>query len=162
VPEDIVDTFYRDLVQPLGTLVILFAQAEASLVDLVIALDGSIDQQEAQRMLKADGAKEQVLALAQMSGLIDFELMELLNGINQYWVDKDSRNRFIHDEWFVVLRDGGVPATRGLPIKKGSTLVWDQPGPDEVWNLAKQFRDHHGLFSYAAYRIRRDREFDAG
>jgi hypothetical protein len=162
VPEDIVDSFYRDLVQPLGNLVILFAQAEASLVDLVVALDGNIDQREAQRMLKADSAKQQVLALARMSGLVDFELKELLNGIDKYWADKDSRNRYIHDEWFVVLRDGGVPATRGLPIKKGSTLVWDQPGPDEVWKLARHFHDHHSLFSYAAYRIRRDREFDAG
>jgi hypothetical protein len=101
----------------------LFAQAEASLVDLVIALDGSIDQREAQRMLKADGAKHQVVALAQTSGLVDFELTELLNGIDQYWADKDSRNRYIHDEWFVALREGGVAATRGLPIKKGSTVV---------------------------------------
>jgi hypothetical protein len=162
VTEDIVDSFYRDLVQPLGNLVILFAQAEASLVDLVIALDGSIGPRDAQQMLRADGAKQQVVALAQTSGLVDFELTELLNGIDQYWADKDARNRYIHDEWFVVLREGGIAATRGLPIKKGSGVVWDQPRTGEVWNLAKQFRDHHGLFSYVAYRIRRDREFDAG
>jgi len=71
VPEDIVDSFYRDLIQPLGNLVILFAQAEASLVDLVIELDGSIDQRAAQRILKADDAKKQILALAQTSGLVD-------------------------------------------------------------------------------------------
>ena len=89
VPEDIVDSFYGDLVQPLGNLVILFAQAEASLVGLVIELDGSIDQRAAQRILKADDAKQQVPALAQTSGLVDFELKELLNGIDQYWADKE-------------------------------------------------------------------------
>ena len=60
----------------------LFAQAEASLVGLVIELDGRIDQRAAQRILKADDAKQQVLALAQTSGLVDFELTELLNGID--------------------------------------------------------------------------------
>jgi hypothetical protein len=162
VPEDIVDDFYRDLVQPLGNLVILFAQAEASLVGLVIELDGSIDRRAAQRILNADDAKQQVLALAQTSGLVDFELTELLNGIDQYWADKESRNRYIHDEWFVALRDGCIPATRGLPLRKGSTVIWDNPTTGEVWNLARRFHDHHGLFSYVAYRVRRDREFDAG
>jgi hypothetical protein len=162
VPEDIVDSFYRDLVQPLGNLVILFAQAEASLVDLVIELDGSFDQRAAQRILKADDAKQQVLALAQTSGLVAFELTELLNGIDQYWADKESRNRYIHDEWFVALRNGGIPATRGLPLRKGSTVIWDNPTTGEVWNLARRFHNHHDLFSYVAYRVRRDREFDAG
>ena len=119
MPEDIVDSFYRDLVQPLGNLVILFAQAEASLVDLLIALDGRIDQRAAQRILKADDAKQKVLALAQTSGLVDYELTELLNGIDQYWADRESRNRFIHDEWFVALRDGGIPATRGFTTEEG-------------------------------------------
>jgi hypothetical protein len=162
VSEDIVDSFYRDLVQPLGNLVILFAQAEASLVDLVIELDGNLDQRAAQRILKADDAKQQVLALAQTSGLVDVELTELLNGIDQYWADKESRNRYIHDEWFVELREAGIPAIRGLPLRKGSTVIWDNPTADEVWNLASRFHDHHGLFSYVAYRVRRDREFDAG
>ncbi len=162
MPEDIVDSFYRDLVQPLGNLVILFAQAEASLVDLLIALDGRIDQRAAQRILKADDAKQKVLALAQTSGLVDYELTELLNGIDQYWADRESRNRFIHDEWFVALRDGGIPTTRGLPLRKGSSVIWDSPTSGEVWNLASRFLEHHGLFSHVAYRVRRDREFDAG
>jgi hypothetical protein len=162
VPEDIVDSFYRDLVQPLGNLVILFARAEASLVDLVIALDGGIDQKAAQRILKADDAKQKLFALAQTSGLVDFELTELVNGIDQYWADKESRNRCIHDEWFVALRDGGISSTRGLPLRRGSTVIWDRPTTDEVWNLAKRFHDHRGRFSDVAYRVRRDREFDAG
>ena len=38
--EDLVDVFYRPLVRPLGNLVITFAQAEASLLELVTELDG--------------------------------------------------------------------------------------------------------------------------
>jgi hypothetical protein len=155
--EDLVDCFYRDLVQPLGNLVILFAQAEASLVDLVADLDGSADQKNAQRVLKADNGKEQVLALARASGLIDYHLTDLLNGIEQYWADKESRNRYMHDEWFVIIRDGGIPSTRGVPLKKGATVVWDNPTADEVWALAERFRDHHHLFSDMAYFRRRDR-----
>jgi hypothetical protein len=156
--EDLVDSFYRDLVQPLGNLVILFAQAEASLVDLVADLDGGADEKKAQRVLKAANGKEQVLALARGSGLVDFDLTELLNGIEQYWADKESRNRYVHDEWFVTLRGGGIPSTRGMPLKKGATIVWDNPTTDEVWALANRFRDHDHVFSHVAYRRRRDRQ----
>ena len=155
--DDLVDDFYRDLVQPLGNLVILFAQAEATLVDLVAELDGSADEKKAQRVLKADNGKEQVLALARSSGLSGYELSELLNGIEQYWADKESRNRYMHDEWFVTPADGGIASTRGLPLKKGATVVWDNPTADEVWALALRFRDHDYLFSSVAYHRRRDR-----
>jgi hypothetical protein len=157
VTEDLVDSFYRDLIQPLGNLVILFAQAEASLVNLLLELDNSANEKTVQRMLKSDDAKEKVLALARTSGLVDFELTELLNGITQYWADRESRNRYIHDEWYVVMTGSGIPATRGLPLKKDASVVWDDPATDEVWTLVERFRDHRDLFSHAAYVRRRGR-----
>ena len=60
--DDLVDVFYRPLVQPLGNLVILCAQAEASLLDLVAAMQGS-DERQAQSVLKREDAKDQILAL---------------------------------------------------------------------------------------------------
>jgi hypothetical protein len=154
--DDLVDVFYRDLVQPLGNLVILFAQAEASLIGFVTEL-GGLDEKGAQRFLKADDSKNQVAALARKSGLVDFDLTELLAGIEDYWADKESRNRYIHDEWFPNILEGGAAATRGLPLKKGAIVAWDSPTAEEVWALAKRFQEHHSLFSHVAYRHRRGR-----
>jgi hypothetical protein len=182
VTEDLVDVFYGDLVRPLGNLVILFAQAEASLIDLVMDL-GGFDQKKAQGIVNGRGRKRSVAALARKSGLEDFDLTELLKDIDQYWANKESRNRYIHDEWFVNVLDGGSAATRGLPLKKDATVVWDSPkyrgcpwylfgGPpiiflqqlahaansaEEVWKLANRFREHDSLFSSVAYWRRRAR-----
>jgi hypothetical protein len=161
VTDDLVDVFYRDLVQPLGNLVILFAQAEASLLDLVAAWkDG--DEQEGQKVLKAPDAKDQILELVKTSGFEGFELKELLEGVENFWSDRARRNRYIHDEWFPLVDDNGSPATRGLPRKKGSEVVWDYPTPEQVWGLAKNFQDHEHLFSHAVYVIRRERKSDDG
>jgi hypothetical protein len=78
-----------------------------------------------------------VLELIRMSGFKDFELAELLEGIEAFWSDKARRNRYFHDEWFPVRDEGGIPATRGLPLKKGSEVVFDDPTAEEVWALAK-------------------------
>jgi len=50
-----------------------------------------------------EGGRRQtkVLALPRDQG-------ELLNGIDQYGAD---RSRSVHDEWFVALRDGGIPSS---------------------------------------------------
>jgi hypothetical protein len=101
--DDLVDVFYRALVQPLGNLVILFAQAEASLLDLVAAWKDD-DEQKAQKVLKAQDAKDQILELVKISGFKDFELKELLEGVAALWSDKERRNRYIHDEWFSARR----------------------------------------------------------
>jgi hypothetical protein len=159
--DDLVDVFYRALVQPLGNLVILFAQAEASLLDLVAAWKDD-DEQKAQKVLKAQDAKDQILELVKISGFKDFELKELLEGVAAFWSDKERRNRYIHDEWFPLVDDNGSPATRGLPRKKGSEVVWDFPTPEQVWALAKNFQDHEHLFSHAAYVVRRERKSDDG
>jgi hypothetical protein len=158
VTEDLVDVFYKPLVQPLGNLVILCAQAEASLLRLIAALQGS-DERAAQNLLKQKDVKEELLALARdRSGLEGFELSELLEGIANYWADRERRNRYYHDDWFVVLEEGGIPATRGLPLKKGSDIVFDDPTPGAIWGLAARFREHEHLFSHITWRIERSAE----
>jgi hypothetical protein len=62
--------------------VILFAQAEASLIDLVMDL-GGFDQKKAQRIVNGRSRKRSVAALARKSGLEDFDLTELLKDIDQ-------------------------------------------------------------------------------
>jgi hypothetical protein len=57
--DDLVDDFYKHLVQPLGNLVILCAQAENRLLDLIASLqdtDGDTDAvlKQAQAVLKRD------------------------------------------------------------------------------------------------------------
>ena len=86
----------------------------------------------------------------------DSKLSELLDAIGNYWSDRAQRNRYYHDEWFVVLEEGGIPATRGLPLKKGSDVVFDDPTVEQIWERAARFREHKSLFSHAAYVIRRD------
>jgi hypothetical protein len=160
--DDLVDEFYRPLVQPLGNLVVLCAQAEASLLDLVVALVGA-DERQAQSVLKRQDAKDQVLTLARdRSGLQGFNLLELLEGVENYWSDRDRRNRYYHDDWFVVPTGSGIPATRGLPLKKGSEVVFASPTAEEIWALAARFRDHEHLFSHVAYVVRRERNSAKG
>ncbi|UGY03268.1 hypothetical protein [Bradyrhizobium quebecense] len=155
--DDLVDVFYRPLVQPLGNLVILFAQAEASLLDLVAALK-DVDEWQAQAVLKMKNPKEQVLALVRASsGFEGFDLSELLDGVEGFWADKERRNRYIHDEWFPLLDEEGTPAIRGLPHKKGSDVTWDAPTAADIWALARGFQVREHLFSHAAFRIRKQR-----
>jgi hypothetical protein len=151
---DLVDDFYHPLVRPLGNLVIVFAQAEASLLDLVAALKG-VDEWIAQAVLKAPDSKDRVLKLVRRSEFKGFELKELLEGVERFWSDKARRNRYIHDEWFPLIDEAGSPAIRGLPRKKGSDVVWDFPTAEQVWALAKSFQEQEHLFSHAAYLLRR-------
>lgn len=153
--DDLVDEFYSGLVQPLGNLVILCAQCEASLLDLVIALQRTDDEWQAQAVLKSPNAKDRVLALVHASSIHGFELTELLQGVENFWTDRAARNRYFHDEWFPLLDEGGTPAIRGLPWKKDSEVVFDAPTAEQIWALATRFRDHEYLFSHAAYILRR-------
>jgi len=152
--DHLVDSFYRRLVQPLGNLVILSALAEAALLDLTAALKG-VDERQAQGLLNAKGAKRKVLELVTSSSLTDLQLAQLLDGLDQFWWDKASCHRFIHDEWLPLLDVSGKPSTRGLP--EDSDLVWSAPAAEDIWALAKSFRDHEHLFSRTAYSIRRER-----
>jgi hypothetical protein len=101
--EDFVDVFYIDL-----------AQAEASLVELLTGLnEGS--ERVAHETLKSPDAKKKIISLIEASGIQGFDLQELIEGIDAYWADKDRRNRYIHDEWYVGLYESNaIPATPGI------------------------------------------------
>jgi hypothetical protein len=155
-PADLVDVFYAPFVRPLGNLVVLFAQAEAAWLEFVAELTGCTEK-EAQRFLqmKAPDAKHEIIPRAQTSGIEDFDLQELSEGIESYCCDRERRNRLIHDEWYVDLfSDEGAPRTRGLPRKKDADVVWGSSTPDDVWQLALRFRDYRSLFSHRTYKLR--------
>jgi hypothetical protein len=151
---DLVDVFYRDLVRPLGNLVILFAQTEAAVLDLTTALLGS-DEQAAHALLKKSDAKERLLEEIRRSVLTGFDLDELLEGIESLWEDKEQRNRYFHDEWFPDVLDQGQPMTRGLRKRDGLEL-FGSPSPSEIWALALRFQQKASLFTSAAYRLRKE------
>ena len=155
--QDLVDVFYRPLVRPLGNLVITFAQAEASLLELVTELDGT--EENARRILKNldDAARGRVIDLIETkSGLVGFDLAELLKAIVSFWRDKERRNRYIHDAWFPDLSTD-APMTPGLPRRKAATIMFDAPTPEEVWTLVKRLQKNGSLFSIAAHKLRRIR-----
>ena len=157
---DLVDSFYRDLVRPLGNVAILFAQAEASLLDLITVL-GELSESDAHAILRAPNAKQRVLELVRSSGLDGFDLMEIKRGVDSFWNDKERRNRFFHDEWFPDVFQGGTPMTRGLPRRKGSDrVVFGNPNAHDVWDLARCFQEQEHLFSATAYHVRRRRRSD--
>lgn len=162
-PEDLVDVFYIPFVRPLGNLVILFAQAEAAWLQLVAELTGCTEK-EAQSFLQmpAAGAKQKIVPLAETSAIDGFALKELSEGIDNYFYDRERRHRLTHDEWFVgLLKAGGLPRTRGLPRKKDANVVWDESKPEDVWQLARRFREHDHLFSYIRYVVRQRSGFSA-
>lgn len=154
-PEDLVDVFYVPFVRPLGNLVILFAQAEAAWLELVAELTGCTEK-EAQDFLQmqAADAKQKIIPLAQTSGIDGFALKELSEGVDNYYCDRERRNRLTHDEWFVSVLSRGAPMTRGLPRRKDAHVVWADPKPEDVWQLALRFREYDHLFSHKTYVVR--------
>jgi hypothetical protein len=152
--DDLVDEFYRPYIRALGNLVILFAQCEAALLELISALCGG-DENRAVQILKAEDAKEQVIGLVRASGLSGFDLDEMLIGIGEFWCDKNIRNRLIHDEWYPNLLSPGEVNTRGLTRKKVPEQVFGRPTVAEVWELAARFRSYDGLFSHRSWALRK-------
>ncbi len=154
--QDLVDVFYRPLVRPLGNLVITFAQAEASLFELVTELDGT--EENARRILKNldDTALERVIELIKASGLAGSDPAGLLEAAVSFWKEKERRNRYIHDAWFPDLTTD-APMTPGLPRRKAATIMFDAPTPEEVWTLVKRLQKNGSLFSIAAHKLRRIR-----
>jgi hypothetical protein len=148
-PADLVDVFYRPLVRPLGNLVVLFAQAERRLLELVVELTGCTEK-AAQQFLTMDAIKvrQEIVRHALASGIEGFRIQDLSGGLEGYYKDRERGNRLIHDEWFVSLFEGGKAKTQGLPRKKDAEVVWDDSTPDDVWDLALRFRDYEGLFCY--------------
>ena len=160
--DDLVDDFYKHLVQPLGNLVILCAQAENRLLDLIASLqDTGGDADAVLKQTQAVLKRDDVLALVRdRTGFEGFTLSELLKGIENYWADRELRNRYFHDDRFVVIR-AGTPAIRGLPRKKGSKIEFNDPTAEEIWELAERFREYEDLFSYAASVIGRRHRDDS-
>ena len=154
--QDLVDVFYRPLVRPLGNLVITFAQAEASLFELVTELDGT--EENARRILKNldDTALERVIELIKASGLAGSDPAGLLEAAVSFWKEKERRNRYIHDAWFPDLSTD-APMTPSLPRRKAATIMFDAPTPEEVWTLVKRLQKNGSLFSIAAHILRRIR-----
>lgn len=160
---DLVDVFFRPYIRALGNLVVLFAQCEADLLALVAELCGGGDQGElaAVRMLKDEKAKDRIVEMVHGLGLSGFDLDELTGGINQFWFDKEVRNRLIHDDWFpsLIAEEGelGKVGTRGLTRKKIPEEIISWPSVDEVWSLAHRFHEQRSLFSYHAWAVARAR-----
>jgi hypothetical protein len=123
----------------------LFAQCEADLLALVAELCGTGDDAEldAVWLLKDEKAKDRIIELVRGLSLSGFDLDELVGGIDNFWSDKEARNRLIHDDWFPSLEEGelGRVGTRGLTRKKVPEEVIGWQGVDEVWGLAHRFRE---------------------
>lgn len=152
-PADLVDVFYARFVRPLGNLVVLFAQAEAAWLTLLVDLTGCTEK-EAQKFLQKEAAdvKQEILPLVRASGIEDGARQELCDSIEKFFCDRKRRNRLIHDEWYVSLFEpGGVARTRGLPRNKGADVVFGDSTPEDVWNLARGFREYEHVFSHASY-----------
>ncbi|WP_426442889.1 hypothetical protein [Bradyrhizobium genosp. P] len=164
-PDDLVDEFYRPYVRALGNMVVLFAQCEADLLAFVSELCGGGDDAElgAVRLLKDEKAKDRIIELVRRMGLSGFDLDELVGGIDNFWSDKEARNRLIHDDWFPSVAEGqlGRVGTRGLTRKKVPEEVIGWPGVDEVWGLAHRFREYSSLFSHRAWELSRNRSPDS-
>lgn len=157
-PPDLVEDFYAPLIRPLGNLVITFGQAEAALLALATELSGG-DEAAGKKVVNSEKPRDKVDALLANSGLDPAALQDLSRTLDQYWPDQEARNRYIHAEWFVGIDldsepSGVITGTRGVPRKKGSDVVWDEPQPDAVWELARRFRDHRDALSHYADVLR--------
>ena len=108
-------------------------------------------EENARRILKNldDIAQERVIDLLKASGLVGSDLAELVKAIVSFWKDKERRNRYI-----------GASMTRGLPRRRAATIKFDAPSPEQVWTLAKRFRENGNLFSIAAHKLRSKRSDD--
>lgn len=156
---DIVDLPPRPFVRALGNLVLIFALCENSLLRLVAAITGN-DEFHAVAILKDRNAKDRVLALVHGLALVGYDLEELVGGIEDFWADKEARNRLIHDEWFPILEEPGAISTRGVTRTKNPEIVFGDRTVEEVWTLAKRFEFYRDMFSHRTWAIERNNEAD--
>src|SRR5689334_19458445 len=134
---DLVDVYQEPFVRPLGNLVILFAKAEAELLQLVAEVSGTDDpgaaELAAHEIYNSTNAKPKIFSLLSASQVKEPEKRALLRVFEDFWCDKESRNRLIHDEWYPSLGAGEVlTATRGI-LRKGRGIAYDKPTPEKVW-----------------------------
>jgi hypothetical protein len=149
---DIVDVHLRPFARALGNLVITFAQCENELLGLVTAMVGGAEL-GAVAILKDRSAKDRVIELVQGLGLAEFDLNELVSGIEGFWKDKEARNRLIHDEWFPSQLEPGTIATRGVTRTKEPRVIFHDRNAADVWALAKRFQEYDSLFSHRRWAI---------
>jgi hypothetical protein len=124
-PADLVDVSYAPFVRPLGNLVVLFAQAETAWLKLVAILTGCTEEEVQPFLMMTEAkAKQKSMPLAKTSAIESYELQEFCEGIENFYGDRERRNRLIHDDWYVsLLKAPGMPATRGVRSKDG-VVVW--------------------------------------
>jgi hypothetical protein len=135
-PADLVDNTKAPYVRPLGNLVLLFAQAETAWLALVAELTGCTEK-EAQRFLemKAPDIKQEIIPLAQASGIEGFDVQELSTSIENYCCDREHRNQLMHGDWYVSFLQGiGATRTRRLPRKKNADVIWGDSTPEAFGN----------------------------
>jgi hypothetical protein len=151
---DIVDVFYHPFLRPLGNLVITFAQAEAALIEILTECNGG--NEKAASDLVGKGDRDTIGEIILNSGFKDFDLEDLMDNLKAFWEAKGKRNRLIHDEWWVGLdQDDRIGiGTRGIPRGKSAEVVWGEPTLEEIWALARLFREHRSVFSHYAHRLR--------
>lgn len=119
--ERLVSSYYADFVEPLGALVILFAQAEQALVDLIKKTSGC-SEAEAVAILGSDRAesasKEKIVSYSFPSRAA------LDDALTDFWRKKEKRNRYIHDEWFISINydDQVEVVTRQGPRRKRNII----------------------------------------
>ena len=161
-PADLVAEFYAPLVRPLGNLVILFAQTEATWLRLVATLTDCTEAEAQGYLLKpVTEVKEKIMPLAQTSAIEPYELQELPERIENFYGDRQRRNRLIHDDWYVRLLDApGTPATRGVRRKDG-VVVWGDAAPDDVWSLARRFCEHKSFFSGVVHVLQKQKDAES-
>lgn len=151
---DIVDEHFRPFARALGNLVITFALCEGELLELVTAMVG--DEFQAVATLKDRDAKDLVIALLRSQQPPSPDLTELTTGIEDFWRDKQTRNRIIHDHWFPSILEPGTVRTRGITRTRQPEVIFEDRSVEEIWDLARRFQTYDYLFSYWAWAISRE------
>jgi len=149
---DLVDEDFRPFVRALGNMVITFALCEAELLNLVATVVG--DEFQAVAILKAGDAKDQVIALLNARQPPISDLVELITGVEDFWRDRQTRNRVMHDYWF--MREPGIYRTRGITRTRQPKVIFEARSVEEIWDLVRRFQAYDHLFSHRAWAISRE------
>jgi hypothetical protein len=110
--------------------------------------------------MEADKVKQEILPLVHASGIEDGTRQDLCDNIENFLCDRKERHRLIHDEWYVSLVEQPPKAmvrTRGLPRERGAEVVFGGAMPEDIWNLARRFREYRSVFSVAFCVLRQYR-----
>src|SRR5262245_23912421 len=95
---DVVDDFYQHLVRPLGNLVVICAQTENALLEMVTAFLG--DEIKTNKLVHGEDAKDRVKSLVSQFFDEGFERDELTTALDKLYEQRVERNHLYHAEWF--------------------------------------------------------------